>query len=99
MRAVTLNSVPETPAMAEVDTPRPEAGEPGSVSLNAVALAEGETVLISGAAGGVGSLAAQLAAARPAEEGHGGVRRLRREHPAQDRHRLLLTSIASRKEI
>ena len=35
-------------------------------SLNAVALAEGETVLISGAGGGVGSLAVQLAAARGA---------------------------------
>ncbi|MEU6356555.1 NADP-dependent oxidoreductase [Streptomyces sp. NPDC047072] len=35
-------------------------------SLNAVALAEGETVLIAGAGGGVGSLAVQLAAARGA---------------------------------
>lgn len=127
------------------------------MSLNAVALAEGETVLISGAAGGVGSLAVQLAPARgatviatarpgtqtdfvtgltgaevhvvdftgdlqaqvrriapdgvdavlhlagdgrlPAGESHAGVRRLRREHPGQDRYRLLLTSIASRKEI
>lgn len=34
--------------------------------LDAVALAEGETVLISGAGGGVGSLAVQLAAARGA---------------------------------
>ncbi|MET7474264.1 NADP-dependent oxidoreductase [Streptomyces sp. NPDC005648] len=35
--------------------------------LDAVALAEGRTVLISGAAGGVGSLAVQLAAARGAK--------------------------------
>lgn len=34
------------------------------MSLDAVALAEGETLLISGASGGVGSLAVQLAAAR-----------------------------------
>src|SRR6195952_1895060 len=27
MRAVAVNSVPENPAVAEVDTPRPEAGE------------------------------------------------------------------------
>ncbi|MDT7843291.1 NADP-dependent oxidoreductase [Streptomyces justiciae] len=42
------------------------AGTTASDSLNAVALAEGETVLISGAGGGVGSLAVQLAAARGA---------------------------------
>jgi NADPH:quinone reductase-like Zn-dependent oxidoreductase len=36
-------------------------------SLNAVALAEGETVLISGATGGVGALTVQLAAARGAK--------------------------------
>ncbi|TMR93156.1 NADP-dependent oxidoreductase [Nonomuraea basaltis] len=43
------------------------AGATAVDSLNAVALAEGETVLISGAAGGVGSLAVQLAAARGAK--------------------------------
>ncbi|MFI9834740.1 NADP-dependent oxidoreductase [Streptomyces sp. NPDC051913] len=42
------------------------AGATAVDSLNAVALAEGETVLISGAGGGVGSLAVQLAAARGA---------------------------------
>ncbi|WP_406442803.1 NADP-dependent oxidoreductase [Streptomyces sp. NBC_00631] len=43
------------------------AGLTAVVSLDAVALAEGETVLISGAAGGVGALAVQLAAARGAK--------------------------------
>ncbi|MGP4009745.1 NADP-dependent oxidoreductase [Streptomyces sp. 4N124] len=43
------------------------AGATALVSLDAVALAEGETVLISGASGGVGSLAVQLAAARGAK--------------------------------
>jgi NADPH:quinone reductase-like Zn-dependent oxidoreductase len=43
------------------------AGATALVSLETVALAEGETVLISGAAGGVGSLAVQLAAARGAK--------------------------------
>ncbi|MFG2472814.1 hypothetical protein ACGFXB_46540 [Streptomyces canus] len=42
------------------------AGATAADSLNAVALVEHETVLISGAAGGVGSLAVQLAAARGA---------------------------------
>ncbi|MGW7210632.1 zinc-binding dehydrogenase [Streptomyces sp. NPDC054837] len=42
------------------------AGATALVSLDAVALAEGETVLISGASGGVGALAVQLAAARGA---------------------------------
>ncbi|MET7459782.1 NADP-dependent oxidoreductase [Nonomuraea sp. NPDC005501] len=42
------------------------AGTAALDSLNAVALAEGETVLISGATGGVGALAVQLAAARGA---------------------------------
>lgn len=42
------------------------AGATAVDSLNAVALTEGETVLISGAAGGVGSLAVQLAAGRGA---------------------------------
>ncbi|MEU6223741.1 NADP-dependent oxidoreductase [Streptomyces sp. NPDC047042] len=43
------------------------AGATAVDSLDAVALAEGETVLISGAGGGVGSLAVQLAAARGAK--------------------------------
>ncbi|ELP62565.1 NADP-dependent oxidoreductase [Streptomyces turgidiscabies] len=43
------------------------AGLTAVVSLDAVALTEGETVLISGAAGGVGALAVQLAAARGAK--------------------------------
>ncbi|MEU0074040.1 NADP-dependent oxidoreductase [Streptomyces sp. NPDC006332] len=43
------------------------AGATALMSLDAVALAEGETLLISGAAGGVGSLAVQLAAARGAK--------------------------------
>ena len=43
------------------------AGATAVVSLDAVGLAEGETVLISGAGGGVGSLAVQLAAARGAK--------------------------------
>jgi NADPH:quinone reductase-like Zn-dependent oxidoreductase len=43
------------------------AGATALVSLDAVALAEGQTLLISGAAGGVGSLAVQLAAARGAK--------------------------------
>ncbi|WP_060887907.1 NADP-dependent oxidoreductase [Streptomyces caniscabiei] len=43
------------------------AGATAVDSLNAVALAEGRTVLISGAGGGVGSLAVQLAAARGAK--------------------------------
>ncbi|MFH8663240.1 NADP-dependent oxidoreductase [Streptomyces afghaniensis] len=43
------------------------AGATALVSLDAVALAEGGTVLISGAGGGVGSLAVQLAAARGAK--------------------------------
>ncbi|KQW01434.1 NADP-dependent oxidoreductase [Streptomyces sp. Root369] len=42
------------------------AGATAVRSLDAVALAEGETVLISGASGGVGALAVQLAAARGA---------------------------------
>jgi NADPH:quinone reductase-like Zn-dependent oxidoreductase len=42
------------------------AGTAALDSLNAVAPAEGETVLISGATGGVGALAVQLAAARGA---------------------------------
>lgn len=42
------------------------AGATAVDSLDAVALAEGETVLISGAGGGVGSLAVQLAVARGA---------------------------------
>ncbi|MFF1298360.1 MULTISPECIES: hypothetical protein [unclassified Streptomyces] len=42
------------------------AGATALVSLDAVALAEGETVLISGASGGVGALAVQLAVARGA---------------------------------
>ncbi|MEV4173685.1 NADP-dependent oxidoreductase [Nonomuraea sp. NPDC049709] len=42
------------------------AGTAALDSLNAVALAEGETVLVSGATGGVGALAVQLAAARGA---------------------------------
>ncbi|MFF0015725.1 NADP-dependent oxidoreductase [Streptomyces sp. NPDC005374] len=42
------------------------AGVTALVSLDAVALAEGQTVLISGAGGGVGALAVQLAAARGA---------------------------------
>lgn len=53
-----------------------EAGDAGALgvagatalgSLDAVALAEGQTLLISGAAGGVGGLAVQLAAARGAK--------------------------------
>ncbi|MEU1194373.1 alcohol dehydrogenase catalytic domain-containing protein, partial [Streptomyces sp. NPDC005859] len=40
------------------------AGVTAQVSLEAVALAEGQTLLISGAAGGVGALAVQLDAAR-----------------------------------
>ncbi|WP_045563435.1 NADP-dependent oxidoreductase [Streptomyces sp. FxanaA7] len=43
------------------------AGLTAMVCLDAVALAEGETVLISGASGGVGALAVQLAAARGAK--------------------------------
>ncbi|MBE4741940.1 MULTISPECIES: NADP-dependent oxidoreductase [Streptomyces] len=43
------------------------AGLTAMVCLDAVALAEGETVLISGAGGGVGALAVQLAAARGAK--------------------------------
>ena len=43
------------------------AGATAQVSLDAMALAEGETVLISGASGGVGALAVQLAAARGAK--------------------------------
>ncbi|SFO08615.1 NADPH:quinone reductase [Streptomyces sp. cf124] len=43
------------------------AGLTAVVCLDAVALAEGETVLISGAGGGVGALAVQLAAARGAK--------------------------------
>ncbi|ANS63141.1 alcohol dehydrogenase [Streptomyces lincolnensis] len=43
------------------------AGATAVVSLDAVALGEGETVLISGASGGVGSLAVQFAAARGAK--------------------------------
>jgi NADPH:quinone reductase-like Zn-dependent oxidoreductase len=43
------------------------AGATALVSLDAMALAEGETVLISGASGGVGALAVQLAAARGAK--------------------------------
>ncbi|MEV0219604.1 NADP-dependent oxidoreductase [Streptomyces sp. NPDC050704] len=43
------------------------AGATAVVSLDAVALGEGETLLISGASGGVGSLAVQLAAARGAK--------------------------------
>ncbi|MFE9888497.1 NADP-dependent oxidoreductase [Streptomyces scopuliridis] len=43
------------------------AGSTALVSLDAVALAEGQTLLISGASGGVGSLAVQLAAARGAK--------------------------------
>ncbi|MET8082151.1 NADP-dependent oxidoreductase [Streptomyces sp. NPDC005303] len=43
------------------------AGATAVDSLNAVALTEGQTVLISGAGGGVGSLAVQLAAARGAK--------------------------------
>ncbi|WP_151483570.1 NADP-dependent oxidoreductase [Streptomyces albicerus] len=43
------------------------AGATALVSLDAVALAEGETLLISGASGGVGALAVQLAAARGAK--------------------------------
>ncbi|MGX1675576.1 NADP-dependent oxidoreductase [Streptomyces sp. NPDC055400] len=42
------------------------AGTAALDSLNAVGLSEGETVLISGATGGVGALAVQLAAARGA---------------------------------
>lgn len=42
------------------------AGATALMSLDAVALAEGETVLISGASGGVGALAVQLAVARGA---------------------------------
>ncbi|MCX5336137.1 NADP-dependent oxidoreductase [Streptomyces sp. NBC_00140] len=43
------------------------AGATALVSLDAMAVAEGETVLISGASGGVGALAVQLAAARGAK--------------------------------
>lgn len=43
------------------------AGATAQVSLDAVALAEGETLLISGASGGVGALAVQLATARGAK--------------------------------
>ncbi|WP_330262811.1 NADP-dependent oxidoreductase [Streptomyces griseorubiginosus] len=43
------------------------AGATAVVSLDTVGLAEGQTVLISGAGGGVGSLAVQLAAARGAK--------------------------------
>jgi NADPH:quinone reductase-like Zn-dependent oxidoreductase len=43
------------------------AGTAALDSLNAVALAKGETVLISGATGGVGALAVQIAAARGAK--------------------------------
>ncbi|WP_406171027.1 NADP-dependent oxidoreductase [Streptomyces canus] len=43
------------------------AGATALVSLDAMALAEGETVLISGASGGVGALAMQLAAGRGAK--------------------------------
>jgi NADPH:quinone reductase-like Zn-dependent oxidoreductase len=43
------------------------AGTTAVDSLNAVALSKGETVLISGASGGVGSLAVQLASARGAK--------------------------------
>ncbi|WP_432197524.1 NADP-dependent oxidoreductase [Streptomyces sp. bgisy027] len=42
------------------------AGSAALDSVNAVALTEGETVLVSGATGGVGALAVQLAAARGA---------------------------------
>ncbi|UUU29122.1 NADP-dependent oxidoreductase [Streptomyces sp. CA-210063] len=43
------------------------AGATAQVSLDAVALSEGETVLVSGASGGVGALAVQLAASRGAK--------------------------------
>jgi NADPH:quinone reductase-like Zn-dependent oxidoreductase len=43
------------------------AGATALVSLDALALSEGETLLVSGASGGVGSLAVQLAAARGAK--------------------------------
>lgn len=43
------------------------AGATAKVSLDAVALTAGQTVLVSGAGGGVGSLAIQLAAARGAK--------------------------------
>ncbi|MFJ9010157.1 NADP-dependent oxidoreductase [Streptomyces canus] len=43
------------------------AGATALVSLDAMAVAEGETVLISGASGGVGALAVQLAAGRGAK--------------------------------
>ncbi|MCI2423400.1 NADP-dependent oxidoreductase [Saccharopolyspora sp. K220] len=43
------------------------AGTTALDSVNAVALVEGETLLISGAAGGVGALAVQIAAARGAK--------------------------------
>ncbi|GAA2654262.1 NADP-dependent oxidoreductase [Streptomyces vastus] len=43
------------------------AGTTALESLNAATLAEGETVLVSGATGGVGALAVQLAAARGAK--------------------------------
>lgn len=43
------------------------AGTAASASIDAVSPAEGETVLIGGATGGVGAIAIQLAAARGAE--------------------------------
>src|ERR671915_323978 len=67
MRAMAITEQGADPALTEVPTPRPgPLGGPGPAALDSLAVATpqpGQTVLISGATGGVGAIAVQYAAA------------------------------------